>query len=278
MNKKTLIGTGIFAIVAALVFTVFSNNVSQAGPKLSHEEVKSLVTAQYPGTIIELELDREDKKPVYEIEILNGETEYELEVDANTGEILKLKERRVSYVHNVDNNKNTDDDDEKVVQKEKAEENKSQETKREENNNGTTKIVVQEPQEQVKKQVKQTQSQKQESSQATQTKPKAEQPKKVEKQEQKQTTQAKATEKQQSQTKQQTQKKEQKQEKKQTIISRQQAINIALSKFSGKVEDVELDDDDGRLIYEIEIENGDKEAEFEIDAITGKILSIEYDD
>lgn len=260
MKKNLLIGTGVFAVVIALVVSLYSANVSQAGPKLSHEEVKSLVSSQYPGTIMELELDREDKRPVYEIEILNDETEYELEVDANTGEILKLKERRVAYpLAEKDDDDDADDRKDKKEDKEKNKE--SNVAKKEEKNNSNssnnTKIVVQEPKDEVKKQVKQTQPKQQQ------------QPKKVEKKEQP---------KQQVQKKQQTQKKEQKQEKKQTVISRQQAINIALSKFSGKVEDVELDDDDGRLIYEIEIENGDKEAEFEIDAITGKILSIEYDD
>ncbi|PYZ98118.1 hypothetical protein CR205_05850 [Alteribacter lacisalsi] len=63
-------------------------------------------------------------------------------------------------------------------------------------------------------------------------------------------------------------------------ISEQEAINIALNEFQGEVDDVDLEQKDGRLVYEIEIENDSTgiEADFIIDAYTGEILSIEYDD
>lgn len=54
------------------------------------------------------------------------------------------------------------------------------------------------------------------------------------------------------------------------FISEDDAVNIALKKFAGNVVAVELDEDDGRYVYEIEIISGGKEAEFEIDAKTGK--------
>lgn len=58
------------------------------------------------------------------------------------------------------------------------------------------------------------------------------------------------------------------------------ARSIALAEFSGTIEGIELDDDDDRLIYEIEIEDGENEAEIEIDAYTGEILfmDLEIDD
>jgi len=64
----------------------------------------------------------------------------------------------------------------------------------------------------------------------------------------------------------------------QTIIGTEEAIRIAKTIADGKVEEVELDHDDGRHIYEIEIENGKYEVEIEIDAYTGEILDVEYDD
>lgn len=63
-----------------------------------------------------------------------------------------------------------------------------------------------------------------------------------------------------------------------TLIDVSEASKIALNQFSGKITDLELDEDDGRLIYEIEIEAGDREAEIEIDAITGEVLVIDIDD
>ena len=63
-------------------------------------------------------------------------------------------------------------------------------------------------------------------------------------------------------------------------IGYEQAKKIALSKFSGKIVKIELDEDDGRLIYEVEMKKGKREAVIEIDAYTGKILfmSLEDDD
>jgi uncharacterized membrane protein YkoI len=62
------------------------------------------------------------------------------------------------------------------------------------------------------------------------------------------------------------------------IISLEEAKKIALGAFSGEIEDIELDKEDGRLIYEVEIERGDKEAKIEIDAYTGEVIIIEIDE
>lgn len=62
-----------------------------------------------------------------------------------------------------------------------------------------------------------------------------------------------------------------------TAIDIKEAEEIALSQFSGTITQLELDEDDGRLIYEVEIENGEDEAEVEIDAYTGEILVVSID-
>ncbi|PAV30689.1 hypothetical protein CIL05_06195 [Virgibacillus profundi] len=61
------------------------------------------------------------------------------------------------------------------------------------------------------------------------------------------------------------------------VIGIEKAEEVALKEFAGTITDLELDEDDGRLVYEIEIENGKKEADFEIDALTGEILEMEID-
>jgi len=66
-------------------------------------------------------------------------------------------------------------------------------------------------------------------------------------------------------------------ESEKSTISPDRAIEIALSQFSGQVEDVELDADDGRLIYEIEIESSRGDAEIEIDAYTGEVIVADID-
>lgn len=63
----------------------------------------------------------------------------------------------------------------------------------------------------------------------------------------------------------------------QAKISTEQAIKIAKAKASGTVTKVKLDKDDHRLVYEIEIKNGQTEYEFDIDAQTGEIVKFEED-
>lgn len=63
-------------------------------------------------------------------------------------------------------------------------------------------------------------------------------------------------------------------------VSLSEAKEIALKRFPGRIDEAELDEDDGRYLYEIKIINGNEEAELEIDAFTGEILyqNIEVDD
>ncbi|OYD06094.1 PepSY domain-containing protein [Paludifilum halophilum] len=65
-----------------------------------------------------------------------------------------------------------------------------------------------------------------------------------------------------------------------TKIGMKEAKQIALKKVNGNVNEMELDYEDGKLIYDISIDTKEQEAEVEIDAETGKIvyLSIEKDD
>lgn len=61
------------------------------------------------------------------------------------------------------------------------------------------------------------------------------------------------------------------------IISVKEAEEIAQKEFSGTVTEIELDEDDGRYVYEVELREGAQEADMEIDAITGKILELDID-
>lgn len=62
-------------------------------------------------------------------------------------------------------------------------------------------------------------------------------------------------------------------------ITSEEAIQIALDTVYGEVDDVDLEDEDGQLYYFIEIETEDDlEAEIQIHAISGEVISIEWDD
>lgn len=62
-------------------------------------------------------------------------------------------------------------------------------------------------------------------------------------------------------------------------ISEQQAIQIALQKVSGVVDDVDLEVEDGLSFYLVEIERVDgQEAVVQINSVTGEVMSIVWDD
>ncbi|MDN2578567.1 PepSY domain-containing protein [Aquibium sp. ELW1220] len=54
---------------------------------------------------------------------------------------------------------------------------------------------------------------------------------------------------------------------------------VALDRYPGRIVEAELDEDDGRILYEIKIlrSNG-RVLEVEIDARTGRILDVDEDD
>jgi uncharacterized membrane protein YkoI len=63
-------------------------------------------------------------------------------------------------------------------------------------------------------------------------------------------------------------------------MTEEEASEIALSEHPGEVDDIDLEEDNGRLVFEIEIENDSTgvDADIVIDAYTGEIISVEYDD
>ncbi len=64
-----------------------------------------------------------------------------------------------------------------------------------------------------------------------------------------------------------------------TKISLDEAKKLALAEVNGTITEAELDNDDNRLLYEIEIlTSNDREAEVKVDATNGKVLKVEIDD
>jgi uncharacterized membrane protein YkoI len=57
-------------------------------------------------------------------------------------------------------------------------------------------------------------------------------------------------------------------------IMPEEAIERALDEVTGNVKEMELDEEDHNLIYELEIEEGSKEYNVHVDAITGSILMV----
>ncbi|MGM0920198.1 MAG: PepSY domain-containing protein [Bacillota bacterium] len=57
-------------------------------------------------------------------------------------------------------------------------------------------------------------------------------------------------------------------------LTEEQAKKIALAEVNGKIEDIDLEEEEDRVFYEVEIESGQQEATIQIDAYTGKVLSV----
>lgn len=65
----------------------------QAGDILSLEKILEISRQRMPGKVIEVELEREDGKLIYELEILDEQYKvWKLEVDAMKGDILQVEE------------------------------------------------------------------------------------------------------------------------------------------------------------------------------------------
>ncbi|GKV65181.1 MULTISPECIES: PepSY domain-containing protein [unclassified Sporosarcina] len=60
-------------------------------PVLSHEEVSGIAQQHASGEVTEVELDREQGRVVYDIELSDSTIQTDMEVDAQTGDVLKIE-------------------------------------------------------------------------------------------------------------------------------------------------------------------------------------------
>lgn len=61
------------------------------------------------------------------------------------------------------------------------------------------------------------------------------------------------------------------------LIKEEEAIRLAKKKVAGTVMKIELDDEDDRAIYEVELKDDQFEYEVKLDAVTGEVLKVEKD-
>lgn len=59
-------------------------------PAITPEEAIKLALGEVPGDVKEIELDEENNQMIYELEIVDGKSEYDVHVDATTGSLLKV--------------------------------------------------------------------------------------------------------------------------------------------------------------------------------------------
>ncbi|MER2089731.1 MAG: PepSY domain-containing protein [Sporosarcina sp.] len=149
-----------------------------ATPKglLTIEEAEAIAVKSVDGKVTQIELDREKSGDIYEVEVKSDGNEYDLDIDAKTGNVL-----RTDRDDNDDDDFDDDDSDDKVIVSDGK------------------------------------------------------------------------------------------------FITKEAAVQIAMKQAKGTATEVELDEDDGRVVYEIEIKDGKYEYDFDIDAISGEVLKFEKD-
>ena len=103
--KLVVLGLAMFGVLG-FAYRENSNKVSQYAVNSTNSQVitesraKAIALKEVPGAnesdIVEMELDRDHGRTVYEIEIRHNNTKYEFDIDVTSGEILK-KEVKTYY-------------------------------------------------------------------------------------------------------------------------------------------------------------------------------------
>ena len=197
MNNKTWIAVIVGAVVISVTgLGVQHITASSDNSQLTKEEIAEIVEGKYPGEVEEIELERENGQLVYEAELKGPKGDYEVTLDAFTGDVVNLEEKPPQTLQNDDVNPQTNNE-----ANEQTHDNKSSRSDGEPSENSE------------------------------------ESPEPLR-------------------------------------ISIDQAATIALREVHGTIKDRESD----VITYEFEIETDSGVAEIEIDALTGEIITISWDD
>ncbi|GAB3791190.1 PepSY domain-containing protein [Virgibacillus kimchii] len=274
MNKKIGMTAAVLAGALVLSLGIYQSDASQVDPKLSEEDILDLVSAQYPGEITELELEKGLDRMIYEVEVAGESKEYDMELDGDTGEVLEIREKEMVSIP-----KETNDEHDTVEIEERNEDRtETANTTHKQSADSKDILSVEQVEELALKEfsgvIKELELDKDDGRLIYELEIKNENREEAEldmdaytgeilKMELEMKGRGKATST---------------NHKFNDILSMSEVKEIALTEFPGMIKEIELDKDDGRLIYELEIKNKGKEAEMEMDARTGKILEMEIDD
>ncbi len=98
--KTPIHGRLATAVLAATLMNAVADDIDheaarrlrKEGKILPLEDIVARVTARWPGQVIETELEHDDGRYVYELELLGTDGRIrEIEYDASTGEVIKFE-------------------------------------------------------------------------------------------------------------------------------------------------------------------------------------------
>lgn len=278
-------------VVFSIAFYIFQSLPRTTEATMTRQDAERIAQDQFQGEVVSVEFD--DGR--YEVELETEDAQYELEIDAKTGAIVKLEEKRVRQ----QTVKNTELTDEKRTEKEVevTEKETKVEVKQEQSKNTSKEKEVTNKEEQpVKKTTKkQTKNVIISSDEAIKIAHEQVPNAKVIDIELESDDGQRYYEIEMHTDDQEVdieidaytgkvimiefERLEGSSKAKSDLISIEKAKQIALDKEpNAKIIEAKLDSDDGYYYYEIEMETEQYEIDLEIDAYTGKILDIDYDD
>lgn len=261
MNKNLMIL--IASLLGALIigFGIYQSGATESEPKLTRNDIEELVTNQYPGTITEIDVKKKQNKYIYEIEIERDGKEYELLLDGNTGEVLQLEESLRNEEDLV-----VDDQEAKAEERDKNLNGSVDDQRDNSANSLDPNRVIDIALQEFPGIVKELEFQARGGRLLYEIEVIADY------EEMEFLIDAHTGEIIKSDRK-----RIKKSYERSAIITAKEALDIAFSKFSGRLKELALEEDDGLFIYEIELKSGKEEAEIEINAYTGEVIVIEID-
>ncbi|MHA2232902.1 MAG: PepSY domain-containing protein [Candidatus Hodarchaeales archaeon] len=96
-SKKFVVGMVLLSFVVVGAFLVIANRTfANEDPAISSDEAKRIAEEHTGGTAISVELEREDDglfsgKLIYEVVVQTANGYLEVEIDANTGEVIEVE-------------------------------------------------------------------------------------------------------------------------------------------------------------------------------------------
>ena len=108
-KKYVILGVGIIAVIGLAVGAYYVSQNSVSNEKLvTPEEAKSIMLDKVPGAkVLELSYDGDEKTPKYDGTLIKDKYEYEVDVDAKTGQVIKFEKENM-LTSNGDENINNE--------------------------------------------------------------------------------------------------------------------------------------------------------------------------
>src|SRR5699024_5300774 len=100
LTRKLMITFGVIISISILITGLFYSNYAQSEPSLTENEVKDIVSDQYPGKITDLNLKNINNQSVYEVLVTHENSKYNIKIDRHSGEILDIIRKSVAVKEN----------------------------------------------------------------------------------------------------------------------------------------------------------------------------------